>query len=79
MIGLIKKDSGEIELFGENVEHLTPSIKEEIGAVFDASNFSEELTPEKLDKVLKDKYCISFGRTGDFCRFLLCFPGDISA
>ena len=55
-LGLIKKDSGEIELFGENVEHLTPSIKEEIGAVFDASNFSEELTPEKLDKVLKDIY-----------------------
>ena len=55
-LGLIKKDSGEIELFGENVEHLTPSIKEEIGAVFDASNFSEELPPEKLDKVLKDIY-----------------------
>ena len=55
-LGLIKKDSGEIELFGENVEHLTPSIKEEIGAVFDASNFSEELTSEKLDKVLKDIY-----------------------
>ena len=55
-LGLIKKDSGEIELFGENVEHLTHSIKEEIGAVFDASNFSEELTPEKLDKVLKDIY-----------------------
>lgn len=55
-LGLIKKDSGEIEILGENVEHLTPSIKEEIGAVFDASNFSEELTPEKLDKVLKDIY-----------------------
>ena len=55
-LGLIKKDSGEIEILGENVEHLTPSIKEEIGAVFDASNFSEELTSEKLDKVLKDIY-----------------------
>lgn len=55
-LGLIEKDSGEIEILGENAEHLTPSIKEKIGVVFDASNFSEELTPKKLDKVLRAIY-----------------------
>lgn len=56
VLGLIKKDSGEIEILGENADNLGSPIKEEIGVVFDGSNFSEELTPVKLNKVLRDVY-----------------------
>ena len=54
--GLIKKDSGEIEILGENADNLSSPVKEEIGVVFDGSNFSEELTPVKLNKVLREVY-----------------------
>ena len=56
VLGLIKKDSGEIEILGENADNLSSPVKEEIGVVFDVSNFSEELTPVKLNKVLRDVY-----------------------
>ena len=56
VLGLIKKDSGEIEILGENANNLSSPVKEEIGVVFDGSNFSEELTPVKLNKVLRDVY-----------------------
>ena len=56
VLGLIKKDSGEIEILGENADNLSSPIKEEIGVVFDGSNFSEELTPVKLNKVLREVY-----------------------
>ena len=56
VLGLIKKDSGEIEILGENADNLSSPVKEEIGVVFDGSNFSEELTPVKLNKVLRDVY-----------------------
>lgn len=56
VLGLIKKDSGEIEILGENADNLGSPIKEEIGVVIDGSNFSEELTPVKLNKVLRDVY-----------------------
>ena len=56
VLGLIKKDSGEIEILGENADSLSSPVKEEIGVVFDGSNFSEELTPVKLNKVLREVY-----------------------
>ena len=56
VLGLIKKDSGEIEILGENADNLSSPVKEEIGVVFDGSNFSEELTPVKLNKVLREVY-----------------------
>ena len=44
----------------------------------------DSLCPVSLDRrnestASPGKYSISFGCIGDFCRFLLCFPGDISA
>ena len=56
VLGLIKKDSGEIEILGENADNLSSPVKEEIGVVFDGSNLSEELTPVKLNKVLREVY-----------------------
>lgn len=56
ILGLIKKDSGKITILGHDIENLDRSVKEKIGVVFDGSNFSEELTPVKLSKVLRDIY-----------------------
>ncbi|KAI4450254.1 Vitamin B12 import ATP-binding protein BtuD [Eubacterium plexicaudatum ASF492] len=56
VLGLIHKDQGEISVLGSPVEELQPKIRENIGVVFDGTNFSEELTPKKLHKVLKGIY-----------------------
>lgn len=41
---------------GQRAGQLPPQVKEEIGVVFDGTNFSEELTPKKLNKVLREIY-----------------------
>ena len=56
ILGLIKKDSGKITILGHDVDTLDYAVKDKIGVVFDGSNFSEELTPVKLSKVLRDIY-----------------------
>lgn len=56
ILGLIHKDRGEISIFGNPIEELQPEVKENIGVVFDGTNFSEELTPQRLNKVLKGIY-----------------------
>ena len=56
ILGVVHKDAGEISIMGNPIEELKPDIKEKIGVVFDGTNFSEELTPKKLNKVLKGIY-----------------------
>lgn len=56
ILGLIKKDSGKITVLGHDIDTFDCAVKEKIGVVFDGSNFSEELTPSKLSKVLRDIY-----------------------
>ncbi len=56
ILGLTHKDAGEISIMGTPIEELTMDMKEKIGVVFDGTNFSEELTPKKLNKVLKGIY-----------------------
>lgn len=56
ILGLIKKDSGKITVLGHDIDTFDCAVKEKIGVVFDGSNFSEELTPAKLSKVLRDIY-----------------------
>ena len=56
ILGLIHKDRGEISILGSPIEELQPEVKENIGVVFDGTNFSEELTPKRLNKVLKGIY-----------------------
>ena len=56
ILGLIHKDKGEISVLGNPVEELQPEVRENIGVVFDGTNFSEELTPQKLNKVLRGVY-----------------------
>lgn len=54
VLGLVKKDGGTVEIFGQDSEKLNSAMKERIGVVFDGSSFSEELTPVRLGKVLRD-------------------------
>ena len=56
ILGLVRKDEGEISVLGSPIEELQPEVRENIGVVFDGTNFSEELTPKKLNKVLKGVY-----------------------
>ena len=56
MLGLVHRDGGEISILGTPAEGLQPEARENIGVVFDGTNFSEELTPKRLNKVLKGVY-----------------------
>lgn len=56
ILGLIHIDAGTIIIQGDSVEKLQPRAKEDIGVVFDGTNFLEVLTPKRLNKVLKDVY-----------------------
>ncbi len=56
ILGLIHKDGGRISVLGSPIEELQPEVREDIGVVFDGTNFSEELTPEKLNRVLGGIY-----------------------
>lgn len=50
----LKKDSGEIELFGGNYEAC--SLKEQIGVVFDECNFHDVFTADNMEKILSGVY-----------------------
>ena len=56
ILGLVHRDGGEISILGAPAEGLQPEVWHNIGVVFDGTNFSEELTPKRLNKVLKGVY-----------------------
>ncbi|WP_404456753.1 ABC transporter ATP-binding protein [Oceanobacillus kapialis] len=56
ILGLLRKDSGQIKLFGEEVDSLDDAKKEQIGVVFDHMNFSKDLVVGKLSNVLSNIY-----------------------
>ena len=56
ILGLVHRDGVEISILGAPAEGLQPEARENIGVVFDGTNFSEELTPKRLNKVLKGVY-----------------------
>lgn len=56
ILNVIHKDSGQVEFFGQDITGNAIAIKEEIGVVFDAVTFPEELTAKKLERVLSDIY-----------------------
>ncbi|MCI9152649.1 ABC transporter ATP-binding protein [Lachnospiraceae bacterium] len=53
-LGLIQKEDGMVSVLGE--ENLNKDIKEQIGVVFDGSNYPEILSPRKLNRVMKNIY-----------------------
>lgn len=53
-LGLIQKEDGVVSILDK--EELDGDIKEEIGVVFDGSNYPEILSPRKLNRVMKNIY-----------------------
>lgn len=53
-LGLIQKDTGTISILGR--EKMDNETKEQIGVVFDGSNYPEILSPQKLNRVMKNIY-----------------------
>ena len=51
ILGLIHKDEGEVTFWGEELSEESSSIKENIGVVFDETNFYDTLTLEQIGKI----------------------------
>ncbi len=56
ILGLINRDSGNIELLGEVDTQSNDSIRNQIGVVFDGNNYPDVLSAQKLNRVLKKIY-----------------------
>lgn len=56
LLGLVQKDSGEVQILGERDLEKNKYVKEDIGVVFDEINFYETLTPVKVEKICKNAY-----------------------
>ena len=50
----LSKDSGQIQVFG--IDHTIPTVKENIGVVFDECNFHDVFTAADIEKILKGVY-----------------------
>ena len=56
ILNIIRKDKGNIKIFGkDHIEHEL-EIKENIGVVLDNAFFPELLTPKDVDSIMKDVY-----------------------
>lgn len=53
-LGLIQKEAGHVSILGN--EELDGTVKEQIGVVFDGSNYPEILSPRKINKIMKHIY-----------------------
>lgn len=56
IMDVIKKDSGEIKVFGKDMQSNGKELKERIGVVYDEMGFHDFLTPKQLNKVFKGIY-----------------------
>ena len=53
-LGLIQKEDGVVSILDR--EELDGEVKEQVGVVFDGSNYPEILSPRKLNRVMKNIY-----------------------
>ena len=56
ILGIIRKDKGQIRVFGKDHEKEELNVKEDIGVVLDNAFFPELLTPKDIDLIMKDVY-----------------------
>ncbi len=56
ILGLINRDSGNIELLGEADPQSNDSIRNQIGVVFDGNNYPDVLSARKLNRVFGNIY-----------------------
>lgn len=54
VLGLIQKEAGHVSLLGKDT--LDNETKEQIGVVFDGSNYPEILSPRKINRIMKNIY-----------------------
>lgn len=66
ILNLLKKDAGEIMVFGENADRVSRQLREQIGVVMDECNFPDTMTAENIAKMLAKCY-----RTWDAPRFAM--------
>ena len=64
ILDLLKKDEGEISIFGESTEEGFAQMKEQIGVVMDECNFPEAMTAANIEKMMAKCY-----RTWDSARY----------
>lgn len=56
LLGLIRPDGGEVELFGKKAAEITPEDKQKLGVVFADSGFSMYLTAAGVARILESTY-----------------------
>jgi len=56
ILNILLKDSGKIEVFGKEMKDSDTDLREDIGIVFDATNFSGDLTSSKISNIMKNIY-----------------------
>jgi ABC-2 type transport system ATP-binding protein len=56
ILNTLIKDSGTVKIFGKEMTDESTDVRNEIGVVFDATNFSGELTAVKLSSVMRRIY-----------------------
>ena len=56
ILDIIERDSGDVVILDSEKNKISNAIREKIGVVFDGNNFPEDLTPQKLNNVLKAIY-----------------------
>ena len=56
ILDVIKRDAGEIRLFGKNVDENSASLRENIGVVFDEMGFHEFMTGKDINIMMKNIY-----------------------
>ncbi|MQR86934.1 ATP-binding cassette domain-containing protein [Bacillus megaterium] len=71
VLGLISRDSGTVEIFGEDNLNTDATIKEDIGVVFDAINLPVSLTIKQLNNVFKKLF--NSWEEADFHRLIHSF------
>ncbi|MGN2272605.1 ABC transporter ATP-binding protein [Priestia megaterium] len=71
VLGLISRDSGTVEIFGEDNLNKDATIKEDIGVVFDAINLPVSLTIKQLNNVFKKLF--NSWEEADFHRLIHSF------
>ena len=62
---MIQKDSGVIEVLGQDSTKISRDMKEHIGVVLDEANFSQELNYKDINKIMKHLY-----KTWDSHKFM---------
>jgi ABC-2 type transport system ATP-binding protein len=56
LLDLIRRDAGEVYLFGEPVDEKHAYLREDVGVVFDEMGFHEFLTPKQINVIMKNAY-----------------------